>query len=309
MSERTDRAVRHLALADQRRRCSSRAASRSEPCVGSRTDAAYWMEGRPSEGGRSVVVRADLRSGRADVTPEGFNARDQGARVRRRVRSCVHRGGRLLPNFADQRLYRAQDPGQHADARSRRRRGGRVRYADGRVTADGSLADLRPRTARGRRRRERDRVPSRRTAPARRRSSWAAATSSRRRASRRTARSWRGSRGICRTCRGTAPSCGSRTSTERSRVRRTPRRRQARPEQSRSSSRSGVRTVSCTSSRTGPALVEPAIERSTARCVPICPMDAEFGWPQWVFGVSTYAFLDDGRIACIWTGTVRSTSP
>ena len=33
----------------------------------------------------------------------------------------------------------------------------------------------------------------------------------------------------------------------------------------------------------------------------ICPMDAEFGWPQWVFGVSTYAFLDDGRIACIWT--------
>ena len=32
----------------------------------------------------------------------------------------------------------------------------------------------------------------------------------------------------------------------------------------------------------------------------ICPMDAEFGWPQWVFGFSSYAFLDDGRIACIW---------
>ena len=32
----------------------------------------------------------------------------------------------------------------------------------------------------------------------------------------------------------------------------------------------------------------------------ICPMDAEFGWPQWVFGLSSYAFLDDGRIACIW---------
>ena len=29
-------------------------------------------------------------------------------------------------------------------------------------------------------------------------------------------------------------------------------------------------------------------------------MDAEFGWPQWVFGLSSYAFLDDGRIACIW---------
>ena len=30
-------------------------------------------------------------------------------------------------------------------------------------------------------------------------------------------------------------------------------------------------------------------------------MDAEFGVPQWVFGLSTYAFLPDGRIACIWS--------
>ena len=41
-----------------------------------------------------------------------------------------------------------------------------------------------------------------------------------------------------------------------------------------------------------------------------CPMEAEFGWPQWVFGVSTYAFLDDGRIACIWYArTACSTWP
>jgi dipeptidyl aminopeptidase/acylaminoacyl peptidase len=32
---------------------------------------------------------------------------------------------------------------------------------------------------------------------------------------------------------------------------------------------------------------------------PLAPMEAEFGAPQWVFGMSTYAFLDDGRIACI----------
>jgi dienelactone hydrolase len=32
---------------------------------------------------------------------------------------------------------------------------------------------------------------------------------------------------------------------------------------------------------------------------PLAPMAAEFGTPQWVFGMSTYAFLDDGRIACI----------
>lgn len=31
----------------------------------------------------------------------------------------------------------------------------------------------------------------------------------------------------------------------------------------------------------------------------ICPMDAEFGLPQWVFGMSTYAFLED-RILCTY---------
>lgn len=32
---------------------------------------------------------------------------------------------------------------------------------------------------------------------------------------------------------------------------------------------------------------------------PLCAREAEFGSPQWVFGLSTYAFLDDGRIACV----------
>lgn len=32
---------------------------------------------------------------------------------------------------------------------------------------------------------------------------------------------------------------------------------------------------------------------------PLAPMEAEFGSPQWVFGLSRYAFLPDGRIACI----------
>ena len=32
---------------------------------------------------------------------------------------------------------------------------------------------------------------------------------------------------------------------------------------------------------------------------PLCPREAEFGTPQWVFGLSTYAFLGDGRIACV----------
>ncbi len=64
----------------------------------------YWLESRPLEGGRNVLVRR-MPDGRVvDVTPAGFN-----------VRSTVHEyGGRCLvvdgdrlyfSNFADQRLY------------------------------------------------------------------------------------------------------------------------------------------------------------------------------------------------------------
>ncbi len=39
----------------------------------------------------------------------------------------------------------------------------------------------------------------------------------------------------------------------------------------------------------------------------VCPMDAEFGVPQWVFGLSTYAFVSDDRIVCTYVqnGTWR----
>jgi dipeptidyl aminopeptidase/acylaminoacyl peptidase len=30
------------------------------------------------------------------------------------------------------------------------------------------------------------------------------------------------------------------------------------------------------------------------------PAEAEFGWPQWIFGMSAYGFVGDGRIACLW---------
>lgn len=33
----------------------------------------------------------------------------------------------------------------------------------------------------------------------------------------------------------------------------------------------------------------------------ICPKDAEFATPQWVFGMSTYGFLDSNSIACCYT--------
>ncbi|MBW4493350.1 MAG: S9 family peptidase [Oscillatoria princeps RMCB-10] len=34
---------------------------------------------------------------------------------------------------------------------------------------------------------------------------------------------------------------------------------------------------------------------------PLCEMEAEFGLPQWVFGMSTYAFASENRIICTYT--------
>ncbi len=36
------------------------------------------------------------------------------------------------------------------------------------------------------------------------------------------------------------------------------------------------------------------------RVEPLCPMEAEFGEPQWIFGLSTYAFESAGRIVCAY---------
>ncbi len=46
------------------------------------------------------------------------------------------------------------------------------------------------------------------------------------------------------------------------------------------------------------------------RSEPLCPRAAEFGRPQWVFGMSTYAFTAAGRIICTYTeqGTWRLAS-
>jgi dipeptidyl aminopeptidase/acylaminoacyl peptidase len=68
-------------------------------------DDVYWVEGRPSEGGRNVVVRRRPDGVTSDVTPAGFN-------VRSRVHEyggapyAVHRGTIYFANFSDQRIYR-----------------------------------------------------------------------------------------------------------------------------------------------------------------------------------------------------------
>jgi dipeptidyl aminopeptidase/acylaminoacyl peptidase len=65
----------------------------------------YWLESRPAEGGRNVVVRQGVDGETHEVTPAPFN-------VRSRVHEygggayTVHGGTVFFSNFADQRLYR-----------------------------------------------------------------------------------------------------------------------------------------------------------------------------------------------------------
>ncbi len=70
----------------------------------------YWIEGRASEGGRSVIVKRSSDGEMSDMTPPGFN-------VRTRVHEygggayTVDEGTIYFSNFADQRIYR-QQPGK-----------------------------------------------------------------------------------------------------------------------------------------------------------------------------------------------------
>jgi len=69
----------------------------------------YWLELRPTEGGRIVIVRRTPDGQTTDVTPPPFNAR---TRVHEYGGGAfaVSEGTVFFSNFADQRLYR-QDPG------------------------------------------------------------------------------------------------------------------------------------------------------------------------------------------------------
>jgi len=73
-------------------------------------DDIYWTEGRPSESGRVVVVRCTPDGTTHDVNPAPFNAR---TRVHEYGGGSylAHQGTLFFANYTDQRLYR-QDAGQ-----------------------------------------------------------------------------------------------------------------------------------------------------------------------------------------------------
>ncbi|HEX5320426.1 MAG TPA: prolyl oligopeptidase family serine peptidase [Stellaceae bacterium] len=87
-------------------------------------DDTYWIESRPAEGGRNVLVRNGT-----DVTPAPYNTRTRvheygGGSV------TVDRGVAYFTNFTDQRLYRAA-PGAAPEPVTPE--GGGLRHADGAI--------------------------------------------------------------------------------------------------------------------------------------------------------------------------------
>jgi dipeptidyl aminopeptidase/acylaminoacyl peptidase len=96
----------------------------------------YWLEGRADDAGRVALVRMPPGETPADLTPPGFNVRtmvhEYGGGA-----YCVHDGVVFCSRFDDQRLYRI-DPGAEPVPITPAVEERRHRYADGRVTPDGS---------------------------------------------------------------------------------------------------------------------------------------------------------------------------
>ncbi len=88
----------------------------------------YWIESRPSEGGRNVLVRRGPAGDIADITPAPFSAR---TRVHEYGSGAATVQGGLIcfSNFADQRLYRQAAGGGAPEPLTPEGMG--WRYADG----------------------------------------------------------------------------------------------------------------------------------------------------------------------------------
>lgn len=89
-----------------------------------------WLEGRPTEGGRYVIVRRDPDGACHDVNPAPLNARTRvheygGAAV------IAEAGMVIFANYADQRLYVAQPEGDPTPLTAEPPTPSALRYADG----------------------------------------------------------------------------------------------------------------------------------------------------------------------------------
>jgi dipeptidyl aminopeptidase/acylaminoacyl peptidase len=255
----------------------------------------YWLEGRPHEGGRDALVRRGADGRIVDVTPAGFNAR---TRVHEYGGGAVAVKGAtaVFSNFADQRLYRVDGDSVPSPITVEPPNPSAYRYADGVITFDGTaLITVRERHE------DHDVVneivmlpldgsaaplilvgghdffSTPRLSPDGRTLSWLAWD--------HPNMPWDGtelfvasfeSDGRVGEARRVAGGVGESV---------------FQPQWSPGGELHFV------SDRTG--WWNLYRERS-AFVTPLAPMEAEFGLPHWAFGLSMYAFLDDGRIACIY---------
>lgn len=259
-------------------------------------DAVYWIEGRPLEKGRYVIVRRTAAGQISDVTPPEYNAR-----------TMVHEygGGSYLVqgetvyfcNFSDQRLYRQWVGGAPTPLTPEPAMPRGLRYADGRITPDGRFliavrerheqkgvmnelvaialdgsGEIRP-VASGY-----DFYSNPRISPDGRRLAWLCWQNPQ--------MPWDGSEVWV------ADLADDATLTNARRVAGSNTESNFQPEWS----PSGV--LHFVSERTGWWNLYREVD---GRLEALAPLDAEFGQAQWVFDLSRYTFLPDGRIACIYS--------
>jgi dipeptidyl aminopeptidase/acylaminoacyl peptidase len=94
----------------------------------------YWIERRAQEGGRKVIVRRSKDEIVTDVTPAGFNARTRVHEYGGGDYAVVN-GRVIFSNFADQRLY-VQEIGSEPKPLTPE---APLRYADGHIDARGNV--------------------------------------------------------------------------------------------------------------------------------------------------------------------------
>ena len=102
-------------------------------------DGVYWLESRPEEKGRMALVFRPYDGSPVDVVPAGFNVR---TRVHEYGGGAWFRDGDVVycSNFDDSRLYRIDSPGaEPRPITPEPKQPHAWRYADGRVFADGRL--------------------------------------------------------------------------------------------------------------------------------------------------------------------------
>jgi dipeptidyl aminopeptidase/acylaminoacyl peptidase len=267
-------------------------------------DDIYWLEGRPQEQGRSVIVRAGADGRIADLTPAGRN-------VRTRVHEyggaswLVADGACIFANFADQRLYRQRvgaadsEPLTPEPATAKRH----WRYGDGVLdhrrhrwigvredhAGDGEAVNAivavdldRPGESPGRVLVDgHDFFCSARLSPDATRMVWLAWD--------HPNMPWNGTTLYLADI---APDGGPAAARV---IAGGPSESVFQPTWSPDGS-----TVVFVSDRTGWwNLYAYDVARGTTR--PLCPMEAEFGVPQWVLDASTFAFIDSARIVCTYT--------